>query len=110
MIFKKSRKSKRFNPDLAKIDIHKKLTKEEHDFLEILIKHFNQPLSEETLDNSCLPAVIDIEMSLARFAEEYGLSPNELSDTIKTALFGLLRKYAIINLEVNKQAFKHEMR
>ena len=108
--FEWTRINKDFNPDLSKINLRKKLNDEETQFLHMLLDYFTTPLEERTLDNACLPATADLEMFLSMMAEEHSLSPHELSDTVKTAVFGLLRKYTIINLEVNKQAFKQEMK
>tara|TARA_B100001750_G_scaffold144681_1_gene115507 strand:+ start:3984 stop:4313 length:330 start_codon:yes stop_codon:yes gene_type:complete len=109
-MFKGKGKKPDFDPDLSKVTLKRELTTEEQQFLKMLLEYTHEPLSERTLDGCCLPASMDIEIFLSRVAEEYGLTPHELSDTIKTAMFALFRKYTIINIEVNKQAFKHEMK
>ena len=101
---------KGFEPDMKDVDIRKKLNKEEHQYLQVLLQYLARDLSEKTLENCCLPASLELEEFMAYVAEDNGLSAEELCDTVKTALFGLLRKYTIINLAVSKQAFQHEMK
>ena len=99
-----------FEPDVSKINIRKKLTDEENNYLRILLTTITEDFSEKTLENCCLPATIELETFMAHLAEDNALDAEELVDTVKTALFGLLRKYTIINLDIGKQAFKHEMK
>ena len=99
-----------FKPDINKIDIRKELTTEENNYLRLLLTTITEDFSEKTLENCCLPATIELERFMARIAEDNSLDARELVDTVKTALFGLLRKYTIINLDISKQAFKHEMK